>query len=114
MSAGPVIGENGFGSTFKSLMPSGSVPARMAKVPNRLMSACNVASLMAFSALLYFAKFSDQLRLVEVIVGAMSDITRDELYRNLGDLKGRVNVIKARLAFRSFKVVKQRNDSLWV
>lgn len=63
---------------------------------------------------LYFAEFSDQLSLKEVIVGAMSDISRKELGESLGDLQSSVSQTKVRLAFKTFRVVKQRKKELWV
>jgi hypothetical protein len=63
---------------------------------------------------MYFADFSNKLSLKEVIVGSMSDITRKELANCLGDLRGQIKSFKARLAFKTFKVVKQRKEELWV
>jgi len=63
---------------------------------------------------LYFAEFSKQLSLKEVIVGAESDITRSQLNECLGDLGGNVTTSKARLSFKTFRVVKQRKRELWV
>ncbi len=62
---------------------------------------------------LYFADFSDRLKLVEVIVGANSLLKEIDLVNALGDLKGEVKVSKARLAFGSFRVVRQRDKNLW-
>jgi hypothetical protein len=61
---------------------------------------------------LYFADFSDRLKLVEVIVGAQSEVGESELLDALGDLSTTVKVTKARLAFGSFKVVRQRDKRL--
>lgn len=63
---------------------------------------------------LYFAKFSDRLRLAVVIVGAQSALTRATLLGALGDLAPSVETFKARLAFNTFRVVRQRNAKLWV
>jgi len=63
---------------------------------------------------LYFAEFSDELRLSQVIVGANSTITRRRLHDVLGSLAAEVEQIKARIAFRSFKVVRQRDAALWL
>lgn len=63
---------------------------------------------------LYFAAFSDGLRLVRVIVGAMSNVSRAAVSAALGSLQDSGRVFKARLAFRSFKVVRNRDESLWV
>lgn len=62
---------------------------------------------------LYFAGFSDQLRLSEVIVGHLSPVKRQMLNALLGDLNTKVKCTKARLAFKTFEVVPQRNASLW-
>jgi hypothetical protein len=62
---------------------------------------------------LCFADFSENIRLREVIVGAMSTVTRQELAEALGDLAPTVAVVKARLAFQTFKVVRQLKAALW-
>ena len=62
---------------------------------------------------LYFAEFSDKLRLAVVIVGAESRVTREMLGNALGDLAGHVQTFKARLAFKTFRVVRQRDSRLW-
>lgn len=62
---------------------------------------------------LYFMPFSPQLALREVIVGAESRIGRAELASALGDLRGAVEARKARLAFRTFRVVTQRRADQW-
>jgi hypothetical protein len=62
----------------------------------------------------FFADFSESLRLVGVVVGAQSSITRKELDNALGDLQSSVEVFKARLSFRTFRVVRQRNAKLWI
>jgi hypothetical protein len=61
----------------------------------------------------YFTSFSESLRLACVIVGARSQVTRAMLRQALGDLAPYVETFKARLAFRSFKVVRQRRATLW-
>ena len=62
---------------------------------------------------LYFAKFSDRLRLREVIVGVASTTTRAAISDALGSLAPTVAARKARLAFGSFRVVRQNNERLW-
>jgi len=62
---------------------------------------------------LYFADFSRPTSLREVIVGPLSTVTRDELHDALGTLGRRVEVYKARLAFRTYTVTKQLNHALW-
>jgi len=63
---------------------------------------------------MYFADFSSELRLVRVIVGAMSSVSRADVSAALGVLQDNVRVFKARLAFKSFSVVRNRDQSLWV
>jgi hypothetical protein len=62
---------------------------------------------------LYFSDFGDDLRLAIVIVGAQSSVTRAKLHEALGDLAPSVETFKARLAFKTFRVVRQRNHALW-
>ncbi len=62
---------------------------------------------------LYFFGFCKQVALREVIVGHNSTISRAELARALGDMACDVEVYKARLAFRTFRVVRQRSGELW-
>jgi hypothetical protein len=64
---------------------------------------------------LYFFDFgsSDGLTLREVIVGAQSPISPEEVAQALGDLAPKVAAWRARLASRTFEVVRRRNDSLW-
>lgn len=62
---------------------------------------------------LYFMDFSDNLRLRCVIVGEQSTITRADISSALGDLSNEVEVFKARAAFRSFEIVRQKDESLW-
>ena len=61
----------------------------------------------------YYADFSDNLSLKQVIVGDQSQITRDQISLALGDLASVVEVFRARAAFQSFKVVPQNNAALW-
>jgi hypothetical protein len=63
---------------------------------------------------LYFTKFSSDLKLATVIVGERSTITRATLCNALGDLASSVKTFKARLAFKTFRVVRQRNERLWL
>lgn len=62
---------------------------------------------------LYFYNFSEQLVLKQVIAGAASTASRADVANALGDLAGTVQVIKARAAFRSFRVVESKNNALW-
>jgi hypothetical protein len=62
---------------------------------------------------LYFCPFSSNMRLATVILGALSSITRADVTEALGDLTSKVEMFKARLAFRSFRVVRQSRADLW-
>ncbi len=62
---------------------------------------------------LHFADFSDDLRLTHVIVGAKCDLSRSDIQDAIGDSGQEVLVFKSRLAFGSFSVVRNRNQSLW-
>ena len=62
---------------------------------------------------LYFAEFSDDLRLRQVIVGERSVVSRTKLRDALGDLSSSVEAFKARLAFGAFRVVRQNDRSRW-
>lgn len=64
---------------------------------------------------LYFYDFgtSAEVKLKQVIVGAQSEVSSEQVSEALGDLAPKVGAGKARLAFRSFEVVRQRNQDLW-
>lgn len=62
---------------------------------------------------LFFFPFGNDLRLREVIVGHRCPMTRDEVIEVLGDLAPNVKLTKARLAFNTFKIVRQRRPDLW-
>lgn len=62
---------------------------------------------------LFFFPFGDDLLLKEVIVGHRCPMTRDEVLKALGDLAPKVELTKARLAFNTFKIVRQRRADLW-
>jgi hypothetical protein len=62
---------------------------------------------------LHFVKLGETVILKTVIVGARSEVTRQEVSSALGDLAASVEAFKARLAFGTFKVVRQKNDELW-
>lgn len=61
---------------------------------------------------LYFSDFSDHMILKEVLVGAASVITRAQLDEAIGDLPS-VSRFKVRAAFRSYTMVKNKDESLW-
>jgi len=61
-----------------------------------------------------FYYFGTQIRLREVHIGFQSPITRKMVADALGDdLGGQVKVNNTRLAFRTFKIVTQRDQKLW-
>lgn len=63
---------------------------------------------------LHFEPFSPRIRLAEVIVGDQCSLTRQNILDLLGnDLAPYVNLTKARLAFQSYRVVKQRMKRMW-
>jgi hypothetical protein len=62
---------------------------------------------------IYFEPFSPNLKLAEVIVGDQSTITRTELAAALGDQASKVTAFKARPAFGTFSVVRNRDATLW-
>jgi hypothetical protein len=61
----------------------------------------------------YFWPFSEHLKLVKVIVGHCSSVSRSKLKETLGKLAPEVTQFKARLAFNSFTVTRQNNKKLW-
>lgn len=78
----------------------------------RMWSALNEFEVGPNGQKLYFMNFDQGLALREVIVGSESTLTRDDVTKALSAFKG-VEVSKARPAFRSFKIVKQKNPRLW-
>ena len=62
---------------------------------------------------LYFMDFSDKLKLRRVIVGDQSDVTRADVAGALNGIETKIEVFKARAGFRSFKVVRNKKESMW-
>lgn len=62
---------------------------------------------------LYFVDFTEELKLVEVIMGAECVVPESDILNAIGDLRDTVKISKARLAFGSFNVVRQRNKKFW-
>lgn len=62
---------------------------------------------------LYFIPFSDELTLRQVIVGSESTVTRTNVADALKALADSVEQFKARPAFKSFRIVKQKDERLW-
>lgn len=61
----------------------------------------------------YYYPFSSDLQLKQVLVGAESALSRRNIAEALGTLSAEVEVSKVRAAFRSFKVVRQKNEGRW-
>ena len=62
---------------------------------------------------LYFRSFDSVGALSQVIVGCNSDILRHDLEKSLGARKDKVECFKVRTAFKSYKIVRNRDDRLW-
>ncbi|UWU23058.1 DUF2971 domain-containing protein [Rhizobium sp. CB3060] len=63
--------------------------------------------------ILYFQPFTDHIKLKEVIVGARCQLGKEELHAVIGDGLGKIEMIKARLAFKSFTVIRQNDPTMW-
>jgi hypothetical protein len=61
----------------------------------------------------YFVPFSDELTLRQVVVGSESNLARPDVSNALKALASSVEQFKARPAFKSFRIVKQKDDRLW-
>jgi hypothetical protein len=61
----------------------------------------------------YFRGFGNDLRLTRVMVGSANNISRNALGEALGDYHDRVVRFKTRPAFKSFRVVENKNAKLW-
>jgi len=62
---------------------------------------------------LYFLPFNEDMKLVEVIVGERSTLTRSKLACVLGGSAETVKSIKARAGFQKFEVVENKDKSIW-
>jgi hypothetical protein len=71
------------------------------------------ASLDKKDGALYFKYFDDKISLAEVQVGFNSLLTCSSVFEALGNLSSKVDVFKVRPAFQSFKMVRNRDESLW-
>ncbi len=60
---------------------------------------------------MYYADFSDKLKLKEVIVGLRSCVTRTQIERELGEIAGSVDIFKACADARKFAVVRDENNA---
>lgn len=61
----------------------------------------------------HYIDFSANFKLRQIIVGASSTQTHFEIKQALGKKHNEVEILKARAAFRSFKVVRQHDSNLW-
>ena len=61
----------------------------------------------------YFHPMDGRLRLRQVIVGCESKFSRSQVYDALGAECDDVEVFKVRPAFKTFKIVRNRNSQLW-
>jgi hypothetical protein len=57
---------------------------------------------------LYYRKFGPHLQLKQVIVGPLGTVT-SSLQKAIGSLAGEIEILKARLAFRSFRVTRDKH-----
>lgn len=62
---------------------------------------------------LYFLDFSTGLELAEIVVGPLCNLRRRDFQDLVSEFKPDVRVRKARLAFKSYDVVQQKNSKLW-
>lgn len=61
----------------------------------------------------YYCDFSPSLTLKQVLVGAYSTLTRAQILQALGVLTENIEIFKTRPAFRSFRVVRNKDESMW-
>ncbi len=61
----------------------------------------------------HYINFSNDIKLVKVMVGLRSDITRSTLSSALGNLSKGVEVFKVRSSFHDFRIVRQKDESQW-
>ncbi|WPN32134.1 DUF2971 domain-containing protein [Pseudomonas sp. P5_109] len=61
----------------------------------------------------YFKSFSQVGELRQVIVGCNSEVSREKLKKTLGERYETVECFKVRTAFKSYKIVRNRDESLW-
>lgn len=61
---------------------------------------------------LYFQPYDENLKLVEIIVGCASDITRLDLTSRYGGELKDIDIYRVRPAFRSFRMVRNMRDEV--
>ena len=59
---------------------------------------------------LYYSNFSDSFKLSSVIIGAHSKVAKSQIAKTIDK---NVEIFKARAAFRSFKIVRNKNEDMW-
>ena len=55
---------------------------------------------------IYFYTFDSYVQLREVIIGPLCEVPKAKVKNALGDYEDKISVVKARLAFKTFRVVK--------
>jgi hypothetical protein len=61
-----------------------------------------------------FYPYSDELQLRQVIIGPRSEFCVEDIQEAIKDYGGGgVEIFQARLAFRRFEVVRQKDETLW-
>jgi hypothetical protein len=58
---------------------------------------------------IFFQPFNSDIKLTKIIIGCQSNITRSRLQKKLSAADHDVEIIYARAAFKSFKIVKHKN-----
>ena len=61
----------------------------------------------------YYSYFSDKLKIKEVIIGAHSSVTRAQVNDAISDYPEKLEIFKARAAFRKFEITRNENEKLW-
>lgn len=61
----------------------------------------------------YYAKFSPELQLAEVLVGCRSTLTRAQVTKAITDGGGSLAPTRVRAAFRTFRMVVQKRRGAW-
>ncbi len=62
----------------------------------------------------YFFEFSNEMKIKQILVGAEACISRRDVEKALGDENAQVERFKTRAAFKTFNVVRNRRQSLWL
>lgn len=62
---------------------------------------------------MHFLQFNDDVVLKEVLIGARATISRSQVDELLEQFSGQVRAYKVRPAFRTFEMVRNRDESAW-